>query len=1574
MSFVQKSIEQPITIIVCIIITAVAGVIALAKVPIQMTPQIDDTVIAVNTFWENANPQEVESEIIDIQEQKLQGLANLRGISSISKKGQGQVRLEFNTGVDKNVALREVSNKLREIPQYPQDVKEPVIVASDPDSQDFIAWFIFKCSDDTFDIQSLQDFANDRIKPLLDRVKGLSDVNVLGGREREVQIHFDPQLLAERQISIPQLMNILVRENANISAGALTQGKSDIRVRTVGKFDSIEKIENTIIKNEPSGIVYMKDVSTVVSTYKERTTFVRSNGKTVLALNFQKEPDANVMQVMQSLKEEINKINAPGGVLDNYVKKNQMKGKLELKQVFDQTIYINQAFDLVRGSAIVGSIIAAFILFIFLRSFVAVGVIALSIPISVIGAVIGMIVLGRSINVISLAGISFAVGMVVDNGIVVLENIFRHQEMGKSKFKAALEGTLEVSLAVLASTMTTLLVFIPILLIQEVSGQLLRDISIAIVISVGLSYLVSITVIPCVAALFLEAKNKKSEEEIQKKELSGFLYRITYWLNQSLIRQIIVILVFTLGSIYGIYKMIPPIDYLPSGNRNMVFGIMATPPGYSMDHLESLGKRVEENIRPFWEASPKNKVEGSAEKDNRYEVPYEFAPTVKMVKPEPIDDYFLVSFNGMLMHGGISADPKKVADLVPLFFNASSQNIIPGVYGFAFQFPLFRMGGSSGGAIKVDLTGPDLDEVRQSAFMLMLNLMMDKKYGPMSTRPNPSNFNIPAPELQMIPNNKNLSENNLSVADLGRIVQTNSDGALIGTFENNGELLDLKLISKNATTQKSMDNLKDIKILSPNGSIINLDSLASFNWTNAPEEIKRVNRQRAVTLEVTPPRGVPLQESIDEITGKIEALKKSYAIKPGVDVNLAGSASKLQEVKEALLGNGTFKGLVTSALFLALVVVYLLMVVLFQNWLYPLIILFTVPLATFGGFVGLFIINYWSKIDRYMPVQNLDVLTILGFVILAGVVVNNAILIVEQTLNFQKIYPEKGHRFAISFGVQSRLRPILMSTLTSVGGMLPLVLIPGSGSELYRGLGSVVVGGLLASTIFTLFLIPVLLGITFDFQDKWRKARKTTTVLMLFLVIFFIGCKKDNQYERPEVTTQQNWVSTLDGNLAIKESQRFTKWWETFEDPTLNDLIDIALKENYSTKIAFSRVQEARIIRGLYISKQLPSVEAVGSYQKSRSSDNIDYGNGTNNFNSSEAIDIYSIGLDAQWELDIFGHVQKEKKVASARIEINEYDLQSILVSLIAEVSLSYSDLLQQQSNYQNILEKMSLSQNAYQIIQARFDAGLENEQDLNQWKMALENTFIQLQHIDEKIIILKHKIEVLLGKQPNDLNEILKPLNKTLAVSEKVVTIGVPAELLRRRPDIQKAERMYFAETTQIEVEKANLYPRFFLNGTFNLSASDISKLFTSGSQAYGFGPSIRWNIFARKPTKLKIKAQAEKKNQALYGFYQTVLIALQEAENGILSFSKEKTRLLSYAQNQQLLQKNVAISQVQYNNGLVNYIQVINAKLALNEINQMVLNSQTDLSKNLIYLYKALGGGWETEPEVKAPTAQNE
>jgi HAE1 family hydrophobic/amphiphilic exporter-1 len=363
-----------------------------------------------------------------------------------------------------------------------------------------------------------------------------------------------------------------------------------------------------------------------------------------------------------------------------------------------------------------------------------------------------------------------------------------------------------------------------------------------------------------------------------------------------------------------------------------------------------------------------------------------------------------------------------------------------------------------------------------------------------TVQPDPANFNIPGPELQVVPNRMRLADVGLTPADLGLAVQAGGDGAIIGEYHVGGEAIDLKVIANSAVDQKYITNIGDVPIATPSGLVVPLSSLASLNRVSSPPQINRVNRQRSVTLQFTPPSAMPLESAIHDVDTMLGELRAAGAIPPDVETGFTGSASKLKAVQNALLGDGTWLGTLSSTLVLALLVTYLLLCVLFQSWLQPMVIMFSVPLATLGGFAALRLVYLWSQADRYMPVQKLDVLTMLGFVILIGVVVKNAILIVHQALNFIKgisdvenIQGPLTPRRAIAESVRTRLRPIMMSSLTSVLGMAPLVLMPGAGSELYRGLGAVVLGGLLVSTVFTLVLVPLLMSLVIDIQSLFQQ-------------------------------------------------------------------------------------------------------------------------------------------------------------------------------------------------------------------------------------------------------------------------------------------------------------------------------------------------------------------------------------------------------------------------------------------------------------------------------------------------------
>ncbi len=1036
MKLVDISIKKPVSVAVGVIFIILFGFIALFNIPVQLTPDIDKPTITVSTFWQGASPQEVETEIIREQEDELKTLDNLVEMTSESQDSRGSIVLEFAIGTDIDAAVVDVSNKLNQVEEYPNDVDQPVISTTDVGAS-AMAWFILKPKEgNDVDIYQYHDFVDDFIRPRFERVSGVGSSNVFGGFEREMQVIVDPNALAARGITLSEMADALRRENNNYSAGNFDEGKRRYIVRTVGEYQSPEDIENVIITRKNGAPVYVKDVARVRLGYKDAEYAVRQNGEPAIAINAVKESGANTILVMDGLVQAVEELNQ--GELQ--------KMDLHLFNVYEETSYIISAIDLVQKNLIIGGLLAILVLLFFLRSASSTLIVTTAIPISIIGTFVVMSAMGRTINVISLAGMAFAVGMVIDNSIVVLENIYRHMQMGKSRIQASYDGTVEVWGAVLASTLTTAAVFIPVIFVQDQAGQLFRDIAIAISVSVILSLIVSITVIPTVSAKILNIVKSKpgynfsnlwgfaQKAEIISLGISNLVSRI---LSSSRTR-LVVVCGFTIGAIFFSWLMIPKTEYLPEGNRNLLFGILIPPPGYNIGEFTDIGIGIENDLRPYWEAEVGT-------------------PEAKELEGPPMDTFFYVATGRQAFMGARAKEPDKVKELMSPLRNSLRK--IPGMISIVNQSSIFQRGIGEGRSINIQITGPELERlvgIAQKVFFTAMQKIPDAQ-----VRPIPS-LDLGNPEVQLILNRERASYAGISNQELGFMLNALVDGATVSEFQINGDEIDLTLRGEDQYASRTHE-IEDLVINTRSGKMLTVGSIADVKVTTGPEQINHYERQRTIAISIIPPEQMPLEAAIELINDEIlSPLIESGELSGAYDAILTGSADDLSVTRNALQWN----------FLLAALIAFLLMASLFESFLYPLVIMFSVPLASFGGFLGLFILNLFI----YMP---LNVLTMLGFIILIGIVVNNAILIVHQSLNNMKDHGME-HREAIVESVKSRIRPIFMSTTTSVCGMMPLILLPGSGSEFYRGLGSVVVGGLTVSTIFTLILVPSVFSLVLD--------------------------------------------------------------------------------------------------------------------------------------------------------------------------------------------------------------------------------------------------------------------------------------------------------------------------------------------------------------------------------------------------------------------------------------------------------------------------------------------------------------
>ncbi|MHC4830543.1 MAG: efflux RND transporter permease subunit, partial [Planctomycetota bacterium] len=614
---IRFAIARPVTVTVCVLLTVLFGLIGLRAIPIQLSPTVDRPVITVTTNWPGRSPQEIVDEITKEQEERLKNVSSLDTMRSLSREGAAEITLEFQLEASIDRALQEVADALRQVPDYPDEVQEPVIKAADGASDNAIAWMIIDLDPAVaeqfpdFDITTLHDFLEREFKPHLERTNGVAQINVFGGRPREVRILVDPVALAQRQLSYGEVVQALQAQNRNVSAGAIAEGKRDYRVRVLGQFEDARAILDTVVAYRDNKPVYVRDLGDVEVGYQKQRGFVRSFGQPSIAVNAIRQSGANVMEVMAELRERLVEARA-----DIIPRADPVVGKhLRLRQVYDETVYIDSAIDLVTGNLWLGGLLAAAVLLLFLRSFVTTGVIALAIPVSVIGTFLLLLGLGRNLNVISLAGLAFSVGMIVDNAIVVLENIYRRLQAGESPERAAQGGAQEVWGAVLASTLTTICVFVPILTIGDEAGQLFRDIALAIVGAVSLSLIVSITVIPSACAAWLRKPAPRGVAGNLVQNLFGVV-PLAGWLVESLARLLrwtmggwrgvtvrpLIIALLTAASLYGAVKLAPPLDYLPAGNRNLVFGGLLIPPGYSIDQQVAVAERIESRIKPYADA------------------------------------------------------------------------------------------------------------------------------------------------------------------------------------------------------------------------------------------------------------------------------------------------------------------------------------------------------------------------------------------------------------------------------------------------------------------------------------------------------------------------------------------------------------------------------------------------------------------------------------------------------------------------------------------------------------------------------------------------------------------------------------------------------------------------------------------------------------------------------------------------------------------------------------------------------------------------------------------------------------
>ena len=987
-------------------LVALFGIASISALPIQLLPTIEEPQISVANFWRAAAPEEMEANIVEPQENALRNTPGVTSITSYIGRGTGFVNLSFAVGTDIQAAKLDVINNLNQAPPRPGDAIEPQVFAGGGQQTPGAASLLIRVLPDNpnRDLATYQKLIEDRVEPRLARIPGVSRVNLQGEQPRELHVTFDPYRAAALGVQLNDIIATISRAT-DTSGGFADVGRRQYTVRFVGQFEP-GQLDELIVGWSNDRPIYLNEVADVDIVPRRQDGFTLRNGYPAYYITVDREYDANTVAILDHVNEAIVELNDT--VLHD--------AGLEMDLSFDASVHIRRAIALVQNNLGLGLLLAVGILYFLMRSRRATFLVTATVPLSILVAFVALRLYDKSLNVISLAGLAFSVGLVMDAAIVTLENIVRCRQQGMSQSEAVAIGTRQITGALFASTVTSVAIFLPVLFMDGMEGQLFQDLALTIAVAVAASFLIAVTVLPVAATFFLR-QEKDDPNTHWWDGITRLVTRMTRTpaLCWSWIGAILG------GSLLAIVLLVPKANLLPQAPSDSLNAFFAMPPGGTVEMVETeIAGTIVQRLRPYMDHEKEPYIRG----------------------------YNLSSFgtfNALFIY---PLDPSRIEEMITIVRDEVLVDL-PDTQAFVQRSSLLNFGFDGGRAINVDLQGPDINGLSDVAVRAMP--LINEAIPGAQVRPIPG-LAIAEPELQLVPDDRRITAAGLDRAAVANMVRALTSGTFVGEYFDGNDRMDMILKGRPWSTP---EELAAVPVATPLAGIQTIGELAQIRRTVGPTQLLRVNGQRTLTLSVTPPADMTVQEALETLRDVVGP--QIRALMPA-DMSLAyrGTADRLDAAFETMAVN----------LAVAAIVLFLVMAAMFRSLRDAGIVMLSMPLAVAGGIASLRILNLFTS-------QAMDLLTTIGFLILLGLVVNNAILLVLQTRSGQQAGLDRAQ--AVAEAVRMRARPIYMSTLTSIFGMLPLMVVPGVGSQIYRGLATVIVGGMFVSALFTLVLIPSIL-------------------------------------------------------------------------------------------------------------------------------------------------------------------------------------------------------------------------------------------------------------------------------------------------------------------------------------------------------------------------------------------------------------------------------------------------------------------------------------------------------------------
>jgi HAE1 family hydrophobic/amphiphilic exporter-1 len=1053
---IQLATERRVTIVMFMVAIVLFGMVSLSRLKLNLLPDISYPTITVRTELTGAAPVEIENLLTKPIEESIGVVRNVRLVRSVSRSGQSDVTIEFLWGTDMDVAGVDVREKL-DILTLPLEADRPLLLRFDPSSEPIVRLGLMLADDDSATgdspearLKQLRRLAEDSIKTELEAEEGTAAVKVSGGLEDEIQIHADQQKLSQLGLSIEQVAARIRAENINLSGGRLEEGNQRFLVRTLNEFQSVDEFRSAIIANVAGRPVYLSDVATVARGHKEREAITRVKGRESVELAVYKEGDANTVQVARRVDQRIQRI------------RESLPDDIELIKIHDQSTFISSAVNDVRIAAILGGLIAILVLYGFLRDSRATTIVGIAIPVSVIGTFLLMYTNDISLNIMSLGGIALAVGMLVDNSIVVLENIVRKKEQGQGIVEAAQNGTAEVAGAVIAATLTTIAVFFPMVFISGIAGQLFRDQALTVTFALVFSLIVALTLIPMLASLGARSRyddggdGKPAGRFTRGVAFIVRLFGVAFYGIRKLFWFLLWPTTWLFQRLYAVTAAAyPPMLRASLANRWFVVvaavavfaATMALVPRLGTELIPQFSQgefNVDVRLPP---GAPLSETDRAIQATQRVAASidavalnYSVAGTGNRLDANPVDAGDNTGSLSITLEPGAGRGAEDAA------MGAIRAELarLPGVQ-YEFSRPSLL---SFSSPLQIEISGYDLDALASVSDMVVTSMTKSDRFADIKTTVERGN-----PEIQIVFDQERASKLGLAVRDLANRVVANVRGELATRYTWRDKKIDVLVRSVDASAS-SIDEIRRLIVNPMSDRPVTLDAVATVAISQGPAEIRRVAQERVAIITANVAYG-----DLGAAAGEAGTIVSRIPLPSGVTATVSGQSEEMQASFESM----------QFALMLAIFLVYLVMASQFESLIHPFVILFTIPLALVGAVLALLVTG-----------TTVNIVALIGVIMLVGIVVNNAIVLVDL-INQLRAQGVERHDAIMQAG-EARLRPILMTSLTTALGLLPMALGFGEGSEVRTPMAITVIGGLIVSTLLTLLVIPVV----YSLMDRKR--------------------------------------------------------------------------------------------------------------------------------------------------------------------------------------------------------------------------------------------------------------------------------------------------------------------------------------------------------------------------------------------------------------------------------------------------------------------------------------------------------